>query len=91
MTVGAGRAAAIHLAGGLRTDTIIADPTGELRRLRAALSRRFAEEVWVGRRCEAARRTVEDGLRSIDPSTPWHDQVTTPRRHGPSPSMPAAS
>lgn len=68
--------AAYHLAGSFRVDTVIADPTGELRRLQAAVSRRFAEEVWVRRRCEGARRRIEDGLRGLDPSAPWHDQVT---------------
>ncbi len=68
--------AAYHLAGSFRVDTVIADPTGELRCLHAAVSRRFAEEVWVRRRCEGARRRIEDGLRGLDPSAPWHDQVT---------------
>ncbi len=68
--------AAYHLSGSFRVDTVIADPTGELRCLHAAVSRRFAEEVWVRRRCEGARRRIEDGLRGLDPSAPWHDQVT---------------
>ena len=67
--------ASYHLAGGFRSDTIIADPTGQLRRLQTAVSSRFAEEVWVRRRCQDAQRKIERGLRGIDPSAPWHDQV----------------
>lgn len=66
-----------HLAGSFRTDTIIADPTGDLRRLQAEVSRHFAERTWVRRRCENARRRIENGLRAIDISAPWHDQVTS--------------
>src|SRR6266516_919298 len=44
--------ASYHLAGSFRVDTIIADPTGDLRRLQARVSRLFAERVWVRRRCE---------------------------------------
>ncbi|MCM3703760.1 hypothetical protein [Paenibacillus macerans] len=65
-----------HLAGNFRTDTIIADPTGRLRKLQKEVAPRFAERPWVRRRCENARERVERGLRSIDPSAPWHDQVT---------------
>jgi hypothetical protein len=65
-----------HLAGSFRMDTIIADPTGQLRRLQKHVSRHFAEIVWVRRRCENARQKIENGLRSIDTSAPWHDQVT---------------
>ncbi len=50
--------ASYHLAGGFRFDTIIADPTGELRSLQAVVSRHFAEEVWwrrsTTRRCGCA-------------------------------------
>lgn len=65
------------LAGGLRADTIIADPTGDLRRLHTVVARRFAEPAWVRRRGEHVRRKIEGGLRSIDPAAPWHAQVTT--------------
>lgn len=68
--------ASYHLAGGFRVDTIIADPSGDLHRLQAEVSRHFAERVWVRRRCEDARRKAEQGLRSIDPAAPWPDQVT---------------
>jgi hypothetical protein len=65
-----------HLAGSFRMDTIIADPTGHLRRLHTQVSRHFAERVWVHRRCENAQQRIEDGLRAIDASAAWHDQVT---------------
>jgi len=67
--------ASYHLAGSFRVDTIIADPTGDLRGLQVQVSRLFGERVWVRRRCEDARRKAEQGLRGIDPSAPWHDQV----------------
>ncbi len=68
--------ASYHLAGGFRVDTVMADPTGDLRRLQVQVSRLFAERAWVRRRCEDARQKAEHGLRSIDTATPWHDQVT---------------
>lgn len=67
--------ASYHLAGSFRVDTIIADPGGELRRLQGEIARRFAERVWVQRRCEDARGRIERFLGSIDPSAPWHEQV----------------
>lgn len=69
--------ASYHLAGSFRKDTIIADPTGHLRRLQNQVSRHFAERTWVRRRCEEARQRVENGLRSIDTTAPLHDQVTS--------------
>jgi hypothetical protein len=65
-----------HLAGSFRVDTIIADPTGHLRTLQTQVSSRFAELVWVRRRCENARQRIENGLRAIDTSAPFHDLVT---------------
>ncbi|GIP36040.1 hypothetical protein [Paenibacillus sp. J2TS4] len=65
-----------HLAGSFRVDTIMADPTGHLRRLQAEVSRRFAERGWVRRRCENALQKIENGLRAIDPSATLHDRVT---------------
>ncbi|WP_338787014.1 hypothetical protein [Metabacillus sp. FJAT-53654] len=64
-----------HLAGSFRVDTIISDPTGCLSRLQKQVSRHFAEEMWVRRRCENARQRVENGLRAIDISAPLHDQI----------------
>lgn len=66
-----------HLAGSFRTNTIIADPTGQLNLLQNEVSHHFAERKWVQSRCENARQKVENGLRSIDASAPWHDLVTS--------------
>jgi hypothetical protein len=65
-----------HLAGSFRVNTIFADPTGQLKKLYENVSQRFAEEVWVRQRCEHARQRIETGLKSINTSDPWHDQVT---------------
>ncbi len=64
-----------HVAGGLRTDTVITDPTGRLRPLQALVARHFSDPFWVRRRCEEARSRVENGLRAIDPAAPWPRQV----------------
>lgn len=64
-----------HLAGSFRTDTIIADPTGQLRRLQAEVAPRFAERPWVLRRCKHALDRIERGLRSIGPDAPRPDQA----------------
>jgi hypothetical protein len=68
--------ASYHLAAGLRTDTILADPTGRLHRLQAAVAAHFGEPHWVRRRCVDARRRIDTGLRTIDPAAPWPAQVT---------------
>jgi hypothetical protein len=65
-----------HLAGGFRTPSVIADPSGRLTSLQAAVSRDYARRAWVRRRCEQARGRVLGFLRSIDGSAPLHDQVT---------------
>ena len=66
-----------HLAASLRADSLIADPTGRLRLLQADVSRHFAEEVWVRRRCEHARQRSAGRLAAMDASAPWHEQVTS--------------
>lgn len=68
--------ASVHLAGSFRMNTMIADPTGRLRQLQTQVSRHFADCDWVLRRCADARQKIEKGLRAIDSSAPWHDQVT---------------
>lgn len=67
--------ASYHLAGSFRTDTIIDDPTGHLRRLRAHISGNFTTRRWVRRRCQDARHRIETRLAAIDPSAPFHEQV----------------
>jgi hypothetical protein len=68
--------AAYHLAGSFRSDTILADPSGRLAELHAAVSRNYAKRSWVRRRCEHAERRIVDGLGRLDASQPFHDQVT---------------
>jgi hypothetical protein len=68
--------ASVHLAGSFRTDTIIADPTGRLRTLQKEVSRQFAWQAWVRRRCQKDCQTVESLFQSIDTTAPWHAQVT---------------
>ncbi|MEK0100893.1 hypothetical protein WDA79_20765 [Streptomyces sp. A475] len=68
--------ASYHLAGSFRTDTIIDDPTGHLRRLQAQVSADFAARPWVRRRCEDARHRIESRLAALDRSAPFHEQVT---------------
>ncbi|WP_426454231.1 hypothetical protein ACP26L_16875 [Paenibacillus sp. S-38] len=66
-----------HLAGSFRRDTIISDPTGELRRLQQEVAARFAERTWVRRRCGEARGRIESWLQALDPSAPPHDLFTS--------------
>lgn len=64
-----------HLAGSFRVNTIIDDPTGRLHHLQAEVAKHFSEYRWVRRRCENAKQKVENGLRSIDPTAPFHEQI----------------
>ncbi len=66
-----------HLAGGLRTDTIMDDPTGQLRSVQRVVSRHFAEKAWVRRRCQNVLQSIKRGLDSLDPSTSYPDQITS--------------
>jgi hypothetical protein len=65
-----------HMAGGFRTPSIIADPSGRLTELQAAVSRDFAKRQWVYKRCEHAKNRVLRNLRSLNESEAFHDQVT---------------
>ena len=64
-----------HLANGLRTNTIIADPTGALGPLQAKVAHHFSDPTWLRHRCEHAKSRVQQGLHNITPSTPWPSQV----------------
>ncbi len=66
-----------YLANSLRTDTIIADPTGRLRALHEQVSARFAEPGQVRRRYREVLRRITLMLDALDESAPWQDQVTT--------------
>ncbi|RMI28421.1 hypothetical protein [Streptomyces triticirhizae] len=54
-----------HLAGPFRADTVIADPTGRLGRLRRSVAERFAEPAWVRTRYEHALGRVRNGLTRV--------------------------
>ncbi|MEV1007376.1 hypothetical protein [Streptomyces sp. NPDC049881] len=70
-----------HLAGAFRADlaagdTVLADPTGELGRLRTEVGRAFAEPRWVRRRWAEARGNVARALTGFDPTAaPWPQTV----------------
>jgi hypothetical protein len=64
-----------HLAGGFRTDTILDDPTGHLRRLQVTVGAAFADPRWVRRRMVDVRHRIESGLASADPGAPFPSQV----------------
>jgi hypothetical protein len=65
-----------HLAHSFRVNTIISDPSGDLKRLQKQVSRQFANRSWVRRRCESTQERVVNGLQAIDTSLPFHDQIT---------------
>jgi hypothetical protein len=69
--------ASCHLAGSFRTDAIIDDPTGDLYKLHAHISRHFAARPWARRRCQDARRRIETRLVAIDASAPFHEPVAS--------------
>lgn len=60
-----------HLAGAFRVDNVLADPSGRLRELQAAVGREWADPAWVRRRCAHAERRVVDGLALIDVAEPY--------------------
>lgn len=64
-----------HLAGSFRTARILADPSGQLATLQAAVARDYAQRRWVRRRCANARDKILNNLQGLDESRPFHDQV----------------
>jgi hypothetical protein len=66
-----------HLAGSLRGASVLADPTGHLRNIQQQVDRDFAKREWVLRRCEHAQSKILTFLGSIDPTRPFHDNVTS--------------
>ena len=65
-----------ELAGSLAAASVIADPTGHLTGLQAAVSRDYAKRRWVRARYEQAREKVRRNLAAIDPAAPFPDQIT---------------
>jgi hypothetical protein len=66
-----------HLAGGLRTKSIISDPSGALTALQEAVARQYARRPWVRARCEQAADGVRNYARALDEAQPLHDQVSS--------------
>jgi hypothetical protein len=66
-----------HMAGSFRTPSVIADPSGWLTRLQAAVSKDYAKRRWVVKRCEHARDRVLRNLRSLNEAELFHDQVAS--------------
>lgn len=64
-----------HLAGSFRAPSVIADPSGELTRLQAAVAAHFAEPAWVRARCACAEAKGLRHLAALRDSQPLHDQV----------------
>ena len=64
-----------HMAGSFRTPSIILDPSGQLTKLQAAVSKDYAKRQWVYKRCEHARDKVLRNLQGLNESEPFHDQV----------------
>ena len=64
-----------HMAGSFRTRSIILDPSGQLTKLQAAVSKDYAKRQWVYKRCEYARDKVLRNLQGLKESEPFHDQV----------------
>jgi hypothetical protein len=65
-----------HLAGSFRAASVIADPSGQLVPLQAAVARGYARRRWVRARCEDAQNNILRHLRSLDQPAPFHDHVT---------------
>jgi hypothetical protein len=64
-----------HMAGCFRTPSIILDPSGQLTKLQAAVSRDYGKRQWVYKRCEDAMKRVLRNLQRVNESEPFHDQV----------------
>lgn len=64
-----------HLAGSLRGNTLIADPTGHLRAIQQQVTREYAWRKWVTRRCQHALDKARAHLQSIGPGAAFPDQV----------------
>jgi hypothetical protein len=63
-----------HMAGSFAAPSIILDPSGQLTRLQAAVSREYARRPWVYKRCEHAREKILNNLEGLDEAAPFHDQ-----------------
>lgn len=64
-----------HLAGSFHRASVIADPSGELTQLQAAVAASYAKRHWVEQRCVDARNRILHNLASVKEADPVHDQV----------------
>ena len=64
-----------HLAGAFRTPSVILDPSGSLSEIQSAVARRFAEPLWVRRRCEHATERVTEQLAALSASSSRPEQA----------------
>jgi hypothetical protein len=64
-----------YMAGNFRTPCVIADPSGQLTRLQAGVSREFARRHWVRRRCEHARANALETRKRLDGATTFLDRT----------------
>lgn len=65
-----------HLAGSFHTASIIADPTGQLTELQAAVAHGYAQRRWVRARCESVARKLRRNVESLDESRPFYQNAT---------------
>jgi hypothetical protein len=66
-----------YLAYHFTTPNIISDPSGQLTKIHAVVSKEFARRKWVNQRCDHARNQVLKSLQWLQESQPFHDQVFT--------------
>jgi len=64
-----------RLASSFRVDSVIADPTGRLGRLQAAVAAGFAFRQWVELRLDHACRVVEERIAGVSAPVPFPDLV----------------
>ncbi len=65
-----------HLAGGIRSMHVVADPTGRLSRLQEEVASGYACRRWVRERCREATSKAAGMLKSVEKKAPLHDLVT---------------
>lgn len=59
----------------LARESIIADPTGQMRHIQGAVAEGYARRRWVEKRCEHARERLLTSFGYLKESEPFHDQV----------------
>jgi hypothetical protein len=69
-------AGSFHLAPCFAVDGVLADPTGHLRRLHAAIAPAFARPEEVRRRCVDVVARIEGRLAALDRGRSWPELVT---------------